>query len=215
MMSMMFVLAWTMAALVAPPTQDRATHAVEWTDPAGDVRPISTSDGSEPGFDVVKAGVSSDGTAVTLTATLVAPYTGTFASDVLQVYLDTDNDPNTGAETFWSKAPGFEFKSELAVCVSYEGGGMACSGGLTGSPVSKYEAVATLEKLEKGTLNTETLVGSLSAPRTPIEGAVVSARLTYEQLGMSSGQTVRVLVRESNGAFDETGDFPTVLLTLK
>ena len=29
-------------------------HAVEWTDPAGDVEPIGTSTGTRPGFDIVK-----------------------------------------------------------------------------------------------------------------------------------------------------------------
>ena len=57
---------------------------------------------------------------MTITATLKGPMSGDFASDVVQVYIDTDNNPKTGSETFWSKKPGFELLAKLYACVRYE-----------------------------------------------------------------------------------------------
>jgi hypothetical protein len=84
------LVAFAPAAQTPAPVQ-KATHTVEWTDPAGDVNPINTSDGKVPGFDVVKLNLTSDGTALTITATLKGPLRGDFASDVVQLYFDTDN----------------------------------------------------------------------------------------------------------------------------
>ena len=204
-------------ALASPPKNpapQEAIHAVEWTDPAGDVQPGSTSGGERPGRDVVKLALKSDGTKLTIAATLNAPPTGDFASDVVRVYIDTDDDPNTGAATFWSKKPGFELLAKLYGCVRYEGGS-ACSGGLTGSKVKGYYAVADLGRFKSDPINPEQVISAMDAPAVPIQGALVSASLSYADLGVKPGQTVRIVARESDGPFDATADFPEVALTLK
>ncbi len=193
----------------------KAMHAVEWTHPAGDVRPHNTSSGTVPGFDVVKLALSSDGAKLTIAATLKGPMSGDFASDVVQVYLDTDNNPKTGTETFWSKKPGFELLAKLAACVRYENGGSACSGALTGAKVKGYYAVATLGRFKTDGVNTDPVIGAFDAPEVPFQGAVLSASLSYKNLGVKSGQAVRFVARRSDGPFDATGDFPEVILTLK
>jgi hypothetical protein len=198
-----------------PPPVQKATHAVEWTDPAGDVRPGNTSDGPRPPFDVVRLALASDGTRLTITATLKGPMSGDFASDVVQVYIDADNDRKTGAETFWSKKPGFEFLAVLSACVSYENGGSACSGSLKGAKVKGYYAVATLGRFKADPVNPEKVVGAFDAPAVPFQGAVFSASLTYKDLGVRPGQAIRIVARESGGPSDATADFPEVVLTLK
>ena len=49
----------------------------------------------------------------------------------------------------------------------------------------------------------------------PFQGAVLSASLSYKDLGVKPGQAIRIVARESDGPFDETADFPEVILTLK
>jgi hypothetical protein len=209
------VLGLTLAAAQKPAQVQKATHAVEWTDPAGDVRPHNTNTGTIPGFDVVKLALASDGTKLTITATLKGPMSGDFASDVVQVYLDTDNDPKTGYETFWSKKPGFELLAKLVACVRYENGGSACAGGFTGAKVKGYYAVATLGRFKTDGVNEEKVIGAFDAPEVPFQGAVLSASLSYKDLGVKPGQAIRIVARESDGPSDETADFPEVILTLK
>ncbi|MFI5120374.1 MAG: hypothetical protein ACHQM4_08170 [Thermoanaerobaculia bacterium] len=190
-------------------------HAVEWPAPAGKVKPHNTSSGTVPGFDVVKLSLSSDGAKLTITATLKGPMSGDFASDVVQVYLDTDNNPKTGYETFWSKKPGFELLAKLVACVRYDNGGSACSGALTGAKVKGYYAVATLGRFKTDGVNPEKVIDPFDAPAVPFQGAVLSASLSYKDLGVKPGQAIRIVARMTDGPFDATADFPEVILTLK
>jgi hypothetical protein len=205
-------------AVSLPQNVDRAQkalHAVEWTDPVGDVQKGSTSDGTRPGFDVVKLGLVSDGTALTINATLKGPISGNWGSAVVTLYIDTDNNPATGYKTFWSNIPGFELKAELLACVEYVDGGQACVGSLTGAKVKGYHAIARLGKMIDTSGNTEEIVGAFRAVAVPIQGALVSAKLTYKDLGVKPGQTIRLVARETDGPFDATAEFPLTLFTLK
>jgi hypothetical protein len=193
----------------------KAVHAVEWNDPAGDVGRVNTSGGKRPGFDVVKLGLLSDGTSLTINATLKAPMSGDWGSQVITLYIDTDNNPATGFKTFWSNIPGFELKAELLVCVDYADGGSACVGSLGGAKVKGYHAVATVGKMIDTSGNTSDIVGAFKAVQVPVQGALVSAKLAYKDLGVKPGQIIRLVARETDGPFDATADFPLVLFTLK
>ena len=208
------ILGLMLAGPEKPAPVHKAMHGVEWTHPAGDVRPHNTSNGTVPGFDVVKLALSSDGAKLTITATLKGPMSGDFASDVVQVYLDTDNNPKTGHETFWSKKPGFELLAKLMACMQYENGGSACSGGLTGAKVKEYYAVVALDRL-KADGQQERVLDPLDAQAVPFQGSVLSASLSYNDLGVKPGQAIRIVARRSDGPFDATADFPEVILTLK
>lgn len=208
------ILGLMMAGPQKPAQVQKAMYAVEWKDPAGDVKPHNTNTGTVPGFDVVKLALTSDGTKLTITATLKGPMSGDFASDVVEVYLDTDNDPKTGYKTFWSEKPGFELLAKLVACVRYEDG-KACSGGFQGAKVKGYYAVATLGRFKTDGVNEEKVIGAFDAPEVPFQGAVLSASLSYKDLGVKPGQAIRIVARESDGPSDETADFPEVILTLK
>jgi hypothetical protein len=205
-------------AVAVPQSADRtqkALHAVEWTDPAGDVTRGNTSSGTRPGFDIVKLGIVSDGTTITVNATLKGPMSGDWGSDVVTLYIDTDNNPATGYKTFWSNIPGFELKASLLACVDYADGAQACVGSMKGAKVKGYHAVATVGKMIDTSGNTDDIVGTFKAVGVPIQGAVVSAKLTYKDLGVKPGQTIRLVARETDGPSDATADFPVVRLTLK
>jgi hypothetical protein len=209
------ILGLLLAAPQKPAGVQKAMHAVEWTAPAGKVRPHSTSGGEVPGFEVVKLALASDGSKLSITATLKSPMSRDFASDVVQVYVDADNNPKTGYETFWSKKPGFELLAKLMACIRYENGSSACSGGLTGAKVKGYYAVATLGRFKTDGVNPEKVIDAFDAPAVPFQGAVLSASLSYKDLGVKPGQAIRIVARMTDGPFDATADFPEVILTLK
>jgi hypothetical protein len=192
----------------------KAVGSVEWKDAKGDVERQNASDGKRPGFDLVKLALTSDGTALTVTATLAAAPKVDFASNVVQLYIDTDNKPATGAKTFWSKQPGFELRAQLSLCIEYANGGKACSGGLGGSKVTGYYSTVEFGKLDE-TGNVQDFYKAFKEPTGTVQGPAISASLPYKDLGVKPGQTIRILARETDGPFDETAEFPVTLLTLK
>ncbi len=207
-------------AVAAGAEVKKAVGSIELADPAGDVNPIGTSDGKVPGFDVVKLSIASDGKQLRIAATLKDP-PGNFASDVVRLYIDTDNDPKTGvADISFTKRGGFEYKVQLSACADYESGGSACSGGMSGKVKLHWGAV-NLERY-KGTeeFPTDTIVDSMgfgkkkASSRLPIQANRVEATLEYADLGLTPGQTIRILARESCADL-QASFFPEVLLTLK
>jgi len=193
----------------------KAVGSVEWSDPAGDVKRINTSGGTEPGFDIVKLALATDGTALKVTATLNGPPKGTFASDVVKIYIDLDNNSATGYQTFWGHKPGFELKGELNMCIEYDNGGKACAGGMTGAQVKNFYSALKMGKIVDSSTNTENIFRPFGEPQGTVQGAVVSVAVSYKALGVKPGQTIRIVAAESDGPSDETAEFPVVLLTLR
>src|SRR3954468_21018146 len=97
----------------APLPVKKAAGSIELTDPVGDIEPLhSSGDKDYPGYDVVKLALASDGKVLAISATLHdAP--GPFASDVLEIFFDTDNQAGTGAQMIFPEIGGFEYKVEL------------------------------------------------------------------------------------------------------
>ena len=105
----------------------KATHTVEWADAEGDVTNLD-----DPGKDVVKVSITSDGkefsVIVTLKDDLKHYLEGHKAGAVIQLHFDMDNNKGTGGEIFWTKNTGFEYVISLRSCIRYEKG-EACIGG--------------------------------------------------------------------------------------
>lgn len=200
----------------------KAVGSIELTDAAGDATPITSTDAEYPGFDVVKLGLASDGKTLTIVATLKdAP--GVFASSAVELYIDTDNSPQTGVDLGYIKARGFEYTVELQACADYADGASACTGGSTGAKVKKHWAAINLERYKgSDAYDKETVVDSMGFPgskasaQTPVAGTVVQGTIDYADLKVKSGQTLRILAKESCGyrAADD-GLFPEIVLTLK
>lgn len=213
------VAALTFGENARPPV--KATHAVELTDPAGDVGKIHSTGGDYPGFDVVKLALKSDGHRLTVAATLKDP-PGDFASDVVRVYLDTDNNRTTGAQFTFPKIGGFEYAAQLDACVSYADRSEACSGGTNAKAIGHWAGLELERYKGKGQFDKDTLVdamgfpGKKASPRTPIQGTLVESAIDYADLHVKPGQTIRVVVQETGGMSDaDDGLFPDILLTLK
>jgi len=190
-----------------PGTIQEAAGSVEWTKPAGAVKSMNSS-GSGPGFDIVKLALISDGTALVVTATLATALSGTWADDVAELYIDTDNNPATGSKTSWSNKHGFELQAKLRACVEYEGGS-ACMGAVSGRKVKGYYSSMKLGNASGS------VFPPFKEPKGTAQGTVVSASLAYKDLGVRAGQTIRIVAIQSGGSPDETSEFPAVLLTLK
>ena len=201
----------------------KATGSVELKDAAGDLRPMGSSDGEEPPLDIVLLKVTGTGNRLTVTVTLKdAP--GNFASDVVRIYLDTDNNPKTGVALVGGDKPtGFEYQAGLYLCMSYDSGGSACSGGLSGKVTERHGSIE-LSRF-KGTDNfgeKETVVdnmgfgGRKASAKVPVQGKTVECWVDYADLKVKPGATIRFLAVERGGSPKEgDGFFPEVLLTLK
>jgi len=199
----------------------KATGKIELTDPAGDVQPIHGSSGDYPGLDVVGLAIASDGKQITFTATLKDP-PGSFASDLLAFYFDTDNQPTTGMAMTYPELAGFEYKAELQACADYSDKSSACVGGSSKAKPTKHWAAIQLDRFKgKGQYDKETVVDSMGFPgskasaQVPITGKVVQGSIDYADLKVKPGQTIRILVNESGGGGNLDSYFPEILLKLQ
>lgn len=200
----------------------KAVPFVEFTDPAGDVQ-----DQNGPGNDrdVVKARIESDGSSILVSATLNEDEHGTMASAVLDLYLDTDNKPETGGAAYWgrdAKPPkrGFEYLGKLSVCTAYGPSIAACAGGGGDQPPKSRHARILLDKFKGAPgadldmMSSETLISGFGAAENPLTGRVLQGKIPYDKLGLKSGQVIRISTREGAVAGEE-GFFPDALLALK
>jgi len=199
----------------------RAKYSVEVPDAVGDVSPIHTTGRDYPGFDVVKLSLKSDGKRLTVAATLHEP-PGDFASGVLNLYIDTDANPATGARFIFPKIGGFEYQADLDACVSYADRSEACAGGSNAKATAHWSAMEVKRYKGTGEFDRDEIVswsdfpGKKASPRTPITGNVVESTIEYADLHVKPGQTIRLMVREEHGASaPDNGYFPEIFLTLK
>ena len=225
--SLILVLGVSAIGLAAP--AKGPTGSVELTDPAGDVHPVETSDGKKPGLDIIKLSITSDGKQISFATTLAgAPGVG---SGFLELYFDTDRSAKTGMSLLNPKIGGFDLGGQLDACASYNDSSSSCIS-VHGTidkkaKVTRRYALLSL-KSYKGRDESDGVVRivdwmgfppAIRAPEVPIVGSVVSASLDYTSLKVKSGQTIRILARESDSGTSPVGEltgfFPEILLTLK
>ncbi|MET0551980.1 MAG: hypothetical protein ABW221_03010 [Vicinamibacteria bacterium] len=205
------------ALLAAGPAHAQKTSA-ELTDPPGDVN--EANNGPENARDVVKLSLGSDGTSLTVAATLAKDERSTMAGGVVRFYVDRDRNAATGGKTRYGQA-GFELEGELSVCHGDGAAITSCAGGGDGKPPRARYARVGLEEftgkrgepIQKYTTTRTVSSGMDSASGPPLVGRVVTAAIPYADLGVKAGQVVRVLALEVDA--NDDGAFPEVLLTLK
>jgi len=209
----------------APLPVKKAVGSIELTDPVGDVEPLHSSGGKDyPGYDVVKMSLASDGKTLAISATLHdAP--GRFASEVLELFFDTDNKAATGAQMTFPQIGGFEYRAQLDACIDFSDKSSACIGGTSDAKAkdtAHYAAIDLSRYTGKGPYDREDVVDALGFPgrkasaKTPIgPDLVVRGTIDYADLKVKPGQTIRILVREGSSKTDLSGYFPEILLTLK
>jgi hypothetical protein len=199
----------------------KASGKIELTDPAGDVEPIHSSSRDYPGLDVVGLTIASDGKQIAFTATLKDP-PGSFATEVVTVYLDTDNKPATGMQMTYPELGGFEYKAQLEACADYSDKSSACVGGSEKGKLTRHWAAINLERYKgKGEYEKDTVVDSMGFPgskasaQAPIPAKVVQGSIDYADLKVKPGQTIRILVSEACAGGNLDSYFPEILLKLQ
>jgi len=188
---------------------------IELDDPVGDV----DGAGEHPNKDVVKVVLASDGTALLVEATLAEPVRhyleGHLAGAVVALVIDTDGDRATGGDLAFGKKPGFDMEVEVRACIEYESG-EACVGGLGDLPIKGFFSSFVVGRFPSGEPFAKSVHEPFwESPRQPISGAVVRAAIPYEELGVVSGQALRLAVRESDAGMFERAYLPDVLLQLE
>src|SRR3954470_17580992 len=170
----------------------KAAGSIELTDPVGDVEPLhSSGDKSYPAYDVVKLALARDGKTLAISATL-HDEPGLFASDVLEIFFDTDNQAGTGAQMVYPKIGGFEYKAQLDACIDFSDKSAACVGGTSDPKVkatAHYAAIDLSRYTGKGPYDKEDVVDALGFPgrkpsaKTPIgPDHVIRGMLDYADL---------------------------------
>jgi hypothetical protein len=204
------------------PTQ-KAVGAVELKAPTTPLKPINTCcpEATRPAVDVSALSIRSDGSRITLAATLKDP-PGTFATAPVTIYIDSDNNPATGLKAIpeLEMPGGFEYKAALTLCIKYADGSESCDGGSKAQPTERNGAI-NLERFKGDSENNaDTVVDAIGFPgrkpsvRVPLKGQVLESSIEYVDLNIKPGQTIRLLAKRSGGG-GVAPAFPVILLTLK
>ena len=221
------MLPFLLAAAGVHPTaaaQSAVPHAAKWRlEIAAPATPLGPIDGNAPALDVAQVSVVSDGRRMVFTATLKNP-PGDVASDVLDAYVDADDNPATGAKLFRSKLGGFEYVAKLHACARFGGGVSSCDGvGGDGHASDHFAALGLDRCTGEWVIPSKTIVETGDSPdrkvsaKVPIANRLVTGSLDYADMGLKSGQTIRLVLRRSGGdaPADHSDYFPPVLLVLK
>jgi hypothetical protein len=208
----------------AAAAQSAAPHAArERFEIAAPATPLGPIGGNSPALDLAKVSVASDGRRIVFTATLKNP-PGDVVSDVLDAYIDADDNPATGAKLFRSKLGGFEYVAKLHVCAKYGGGISSCDGvGGDGHASDHFAALGLDRCTGEWVVPTKSIVETDDSPdrkasaKVPIANGLVAGSLDYADMGLRSGQTIRLILRRSGGdaPADHSDYFPPVFLVLK
>ena len=212
-LSLVLIIGFIFAASFACAEPIKATHAVELKDPEGDVRNLS-----DPGKDVVNVSIKSDGkqlhVAITLQEEIAHYLEGHKAGAVVEIHFDTDNNPATGGEIFWTKNTGFEYVVSIRTCIKYENG-EACVGGL-GAPSTGFFSSYATKKYEQGSSSANDIHEFMwKSPRKDIMGNIVTTKIPYAEIGVASGQTIRMVVEEKDSNDPKKAYSPDIIFTLK
>jgi hypothetical protein len=222
-MAYLLVAAGSGLAAAPVPAAGQPVASVDLADPAGDVLKFN---GPGNDRDVVKLSLASDGTNLSVSATLAEDEHGTTPTSVVTLYIDSDRDAKTGGKALWGAdatppRQGYEFRGRLAVCMAWNENIGSCEGGSTVAAKSRYVGFE-LDKF-KGSPEQEvdfersdTVVKVAGRPPVgaPLTGRVLHGTVPYSALGVRSGQVVRISALETSGN-GAAGFFPDVLLTLK
>ena len=191
----------------------KATHSFELEDAEGDV-----SNQSDPGKDVVKVSIKTDGKhffiAVTLKNNIKHYLEGHKAGTVVQFHLDTDNDQDTGGKIFWTKNTGFEYLIGIRSCIKYKNG-EACMGAL-GGPSTGFFSSYSIKKYDQGGTSANNIHDFMwKSPREDISENIVMTQIPYAEIGVVSGQTIRIVIEEKDSKKPKEAYSPDILFKLK
>lgn len=206
------------------------TYVLEVDDAEDDVENTSMNDDG-PAKDMVKSVIESDGSNLYVTVTLkddIAYYLeGHMAGVLMNLHFDTDNDVNTGGklssfdylgceESWCDYLTGFEYLISLMTCIAYDDGSEACIGASTSGKSAGFFSSYDTEQYAQGDSSTEDVHEFMwKSPREDITGNVVKTVIPYTEIGVVSGQIIRIVIEEEEASVPEDANSWDYLLTLK
>lgn len=161
---------------------------------------------------VTTLAILSDGKQVTFKATLKeVPYSE--GSNVIKIYLDTDNNPATGMQMGGDEPGGFEYVAVLDTCVDYDNNAWACGNGNSDGKPTRHWAGINLDRFEGNSEHKIPIMGigglgddKVSA-RLPITQNVAQGSISYGDLKIKHGQTLRIVITTYHGWDPKPEDF--------
>jgi len=192
----------------------KAKHSIKLNDAVGDIQDHR----GDPGKDVVKVILKSDGKSLNVTAVLkenISYYLVNHqASPVITMHFDIDNDTTTGGKPFWGKKSGFEYRVDLVACIKYKDGGLACLGSIS-APIEGFCSSFKTYTYEQGKKSTKNIRSALESTQKDITGKQIEITFPYSEIDVTPGQPIRIAIREYDSSYDDKSYFPEVLFTLK
>jgi hypothetical protein len=193
-----FAAALIAASLNAKEPVKPVQTTVSFPDPAGDA---TSNDESKP-VDIVKVELTSDGENLIFAATVTETITPKtlYETIIANFAIDTDNDRKTGDMAFngmYGDIPGIEFVSELL------------SEFTEGKP-SESASASLFSQKEKANV-----VYASYAESTKMRNRTYTGKIKYTDLGVKSGQIIRVVALEASDYGEKAGVFPDAELKLK
>lgn len=168
---------------------------------------------------VTSLAILSDGKLVTFKATLKE--VGNSPTGVLNIYLDTDNDPETGMQLSGSNPGGFEYAASLYACADYGSTTSICVGASSGEPTRHWGGM-TLKHFEgKSENDGRTIIDVLGmndrrpSAQVPITERTVQGSVSYDDLKVKRGQIQRILITKYSMFTHPEDFFPEIHLKLK
>jgi len=200
-----------------PPVSGPLT-AIELDTPGGPLEPIYSMKAYHPAADPAHLSVSSGGGELVIAATLAGPPDGA-NGNIIELFVDADDNPATGVQFVATKGGGFEYRIALDVCTAYRAGSASAPSSCSGyskTPADQLYAsldvwrfIGTQEHPQDwliGASSSTNLPAKKSAGRFPAHGNRFAAKLEYSDLGLRPGQTVRILPRKSGMGESKQGE---------
>lgn len=170
---------------------------------------------------VTNLAILSDGKQVTFQATL-KEVPNSEGSNVINIYLDTDNNPATGMQIGGDEPGGFEYKALLSTCVDYSNHATACgNGNSSGEPIRHWAGI-TLDRFEGNSEHKISIIGLVGmgddrvSAQVPITGKTAQGSISYGDLKIKRDQTLRIVITTYHGWDPKPEDFfPEIHLKLQ
>lgn len=199
-------------------------ETVFWEDATGDVIPWSNAP-DRPRPDLIRVDAQGVNGAVKITLTLKDPFQKLFdytdgegckyAGMLLDVFIDTDNNPATGGKPSWSSEAGrplegYDFMVDVGLGYMFKNLSDGGTGWAAGDTVLNVNKVAiekpfgkfSVSKIQQGSDSKDYShknpdgSGNESMKRTQIAGEKLTIEIPYEWLGVKPGSAIRLCIKD-------------------
>lgn len=168
---------------------------------------------------VTTLAILSDGKQVNFKATL-KEVPNSKGSNVINIYLDTDNNPATGMQMGGDEPGGFEYRATLSTCVDYSNHATVCGNGDSDAEPVRHWAGIDLDRFEGNSEHKISIINLFGlrakSVQMQITGNAAQGSINYSDLKIKRGQTLRIVITTYHGWDPKPEDFfPEIHLKLQ